>query len=58
MYLTFKEKNALEVKWYSIRFEFLVTLNYSPLVDVTAQKQFLHVENLRLAVFLKLSFLI
>ena len=58
MYLTFKAKNAFKVKWYSIRFEFLVTLNYSPLVDVMAQKQFLHVENLSLAVFLKLSFLI
>ena len=48
MYLTFKTKNAFEVKWYSIKFEFLVSLNYSLLVDVMAQKkQFLQVENLR-----------
>ena len=50
MYLTFKTQNAFEVKWYnSIKFEFLVSLNYSLLVDVMAQKkkQFLQVENLR-----------
>ena len=50
MYLTFKAQNAFEVKWYnSIKFEFLVSLNYSLLVDVMAQKkkQFLQVENLR-----------
>ena len=50
MYLTFKTQNAFEVKWYnSIKFEFLVSLNYSLLVDVMAQKkkQFLLFENLR-----------
>ena len=50
MYLTFKTQNAFKVKWYnSIKFEFLVSLNYSLLVDVMAQKkkQFLQVENLR-----------
>lgn len=50
MYLTFKTQNAFEVKWYnSIKFAFLVSLNYSLLVDVMAQKkkQFLLFENLR-----------
>ena len=40
VYLTFKTQNAFEVKWYnSIKFEFLVSLNYSLLVDVMAQKK-------------------
>ena len=49
MYLSFKTENAFEVKWYSIKFEFLVSVNYSLLVDVMAQKkkQFLLFENLR-----------
>ena len=39
MYLSFKTENAFEVKWYSIKFEFLVSVNYSLLVDVMAQKK-------------------
>ena len=40
VYLTFKTQNAFEVKWHnSIKFEFLVSLNYSLLVDVMAQKK-------------------
>ena len=40
VYLTFKTQNAFEVKWYnSVKFAFLVSLNYSLLVDVMAQKK-------------------